>query len=129
GYPKLTPWERLDRLPALAANCCKPLNIALQGTSPSSARLVLTTIAGKPRYVLHDGEQRLHVLTADDGLPWRPMTPERALSEAHAFAPAAILHHVGEIDEDRWTHSPGLDVHRPLHRIRLEGDSPGLLYL
>lgn len=129
GYPKLTPWERLGPLPTLAADCCKPLGGLLNGASPSAAGLVLTSIGGEPSYVLHDDRHRLRVLAAADGMPQQPVTPERALAEARAFAPTATLRYAGEIHEDRWTHSLGLNPHRPLHRVQLEGDSPGLLYV
>ncbi|WP_353170865.1 PepSY domain-containing protein [Paracandidimonas soli] len=130
GYPKLTPWERLGPLPALAAtDCCTPPDAILDDVSPSAAGLVLTSVGGEPSYVLRDARNRLRVLVAADGAPRQPVTPERALAEARVFAPTATLRHAGEIHEDRWTHSRGLDAHRPLHRIQLGGDSPGLLYI
>lgn len=130
GYPKLTPWERLGPLPALTEEDCRaPLDAIPGGASPSAAGLVLTSIGGEPSYVLRDGRNRLRVLAAADGTPRQSVTPERALSEARVFAPTARLRHAGEILEDRWTHSRALDAHRPLHRIRLEGESPGLLYV
>lgn len=129
GYPKLTPWERLGPLPALAADCCEPLGTLLGGTPPSDAALVLTSIAGRLRYVVHDGKHRPRVLRAADHMPGPPVGREGALAEAGVFAPAAALRYLGEIHEDRWTHSRGLDAHRPLHRVRLEGDAPGLVYI
>lgn len=129
GYPKLTPWERLGPLPALAADCCEPLGSLLDGAPPSEVGLVLTSIGGRPSYVLHERNRPLRVLAAADGMPVRPVAPESALAEARVFAPTAALRYVDEIHEDRWTHSRGLDAHRPLHRIRLDGDSPGLLYI
>src|SRR5690606_27536486 len=97
--------------------------------SPSAAGLVWPPIGGEPSSVLRDASNRLRLLAAADGAPRQPVTPERALAEARVFAPTATLRHAGEIHEDRWTHSRGLDAHRPLHRIQLGGDSPGLLYI
>ncbi|NYT23542.1 PepSY domain-containing protein [Alcaligenaceae bacterium] len=130
GYPKLTLWERLAPLPALqSAQCCEPLGGFPDGAPPSAAGLVLTSIGGEPRYVLHGDRHRPRVLDAAGGEPLEPVTPEHALADARVFAPATPLRHAGEIHEDRWTHSRGLDAHRPLHRIQIEGKTPGLLYV
>lgn len=130
GYPKLTLWERLAPLPTLqAVECCEPLGTLLSGTAPSAAGLVLTSVGGEPSYVLHDEQRRLRVLAAASGEQRERVTPERAVAEARIFAPTATLHHQGNVHEDRWTHSRSLDAHRPLHRIQVEGDTPGLLYI
>jgi len=130
GYPKLTLWERLAPLPALPTEgCCAPLGSLLDGPAPSSAGLMLTSIGGNPSYVLHDPQNHPRVLAAVDGKQQEPVSPARALAEAQVFAPAAPLRHVDEIHEDRWTHSRSLDAHRPLHRIQVEGETPGLLYI
>lgn len=128
GYPKLTPGERLSPLPALQADCCSRTGSVLGGSTPSAVGLVLTSIGGESRYLLHDG-RRLRVLDAADGKPLKTVTVEHALAEARVFAPDAPLRHLGEIDEDRWTHSGGLNPHRPLHRIKVGGAAPGLLYV
>jgi len=156
GYPKLTPWERLGALPALpASGCCAPLGGVLpdavppdsvpgkgvpsdavpgdgvpgKGASPSAAGLVLTSIGGEPGYVLHDAGHRLRALSARDGRPQGPVTPGRALAGARAFMPDAPLRYAGTVREDRWTHSGGLDAHRPLHRVQVDGAQPGTLYV
>lgn len=122
------------------------------GISPADARLVLTSIGGQPRYVWEDAEERLQVRVATNGVNGHPsphrettasdasttattstntltISPKEALAEAHAFAPAASLRYAGTVDEDRWTHSRGLNPHRPLHVVELEGDEPGRLYI
>lgn len=130
GYPKLTPWERLGPLSALsAADCCQPPAGLLHGESPSAAGLVLTSIGGEPSYLLHDDSHRLRVLDAGTGQPRAPVTPQSALAEARVFAQGAPVRHAGDVHEDRWTHSRGLDPHRPLHRVEVEGDTPGRLYI
>jgi len=120
GLPKLTPWERLGRLPALSADCCTEAAV-LPG-------LTLTSIGGQPSWLRLEG-QRLLVFSATDNKPVAVITPERALAEAQQFAPKAKRHYSGLIEEDRWTHSRALDAHRPLHLIELKGEHPGSLYI
>ena len=129
GYPKLTPWERLGALPALeAAGCCAPLDAVLAGP-PSATGAVLTSIGGEPRYVLRGAHGDWRVLSARDGTPQGPATPGQALAAARAYAPDAPLRLEDRIHEDRWTHSRGLDAHRPLYRVIVGGAAPGTLYV
>ena len=130
GYPKLTPWERLAPLPVLSATeCCRSPDALPKGTSPADAELVLTSIGGRPSYVMRDGKDGLRVQPATDEDVRQPASPESALAAAHAFAPGAPAHYAGTVDEDRWTHSRALNPHRPLHRVELEGETPGTLYI
>lgn len=128
GYPKLTPWERLGALPALpAVNCCAPPDGVVDEWHAAQVGLVLTTIAGRPQFVLQDGGRPSAV--PPGGAREGPITLAQALAEAQAFAPGAPLHHAGMVYEDRWTHARSLDLHRPLHRIAVGGNRPGDLYV
>lgn len=130
GYPKLTPWERLGPLPALPAqHCCVPVD-ALPGAAALAADgLTLTSIGGTPAYVVHDTASGLRVLTAADGALRGKADLAQAMAEARIFAPDAPLRYLGSIEEDRWTHSRGLDAHRPLLQWQMDGPSPGTLYV
>lgn len=132
GYPKLTPWERLGALPALAstlspAGCCLPL---AQVAIPTGAReIVLTTVAGRPVYRIRDGGGRPRLFDAASGKPLGPANPAMALASARTFVPGTASHYLGLVQEDRWTHSRALDMHRPLHQVQLDDAAQTLLYL
>ncbi len=132
GYPKLTPWERLAALPALASeNCCIPVDAAL-ALSPSPAavhEIVLTSIRNHPYYRLREKKGNYVVVDASTGKLAAPVGMQAALAGARAFIPDTTAHYVGEIHEDRWTHARSLDVHRPLHKIQMDDTAHTLLYL
>jgi hypothetical protein len=54
---------------------------------------------------------------------------EAALRAARLFLPGAAAHDEGAVWEDRWTHSGGLNPHRPLHRVQMDDDAHTLLYV
>src|SRR3989338_3654214 len=66
------------------------------------------------------------VIDALTGERLQRVDAEHALASARAFSqkPGARIAHLGTIDEDAFTHSRALDVHRPPHRLHL-GDSAG----
>ena len=122
GYPKLTPAERLARLPVLTPDAYQVPDMA-----PGRDR-VLTSVRGQPSYVIaaKDGPRAYDALT---GAPFGAVTADMAMAAAHAFWPDAIPRHEALIQEDRWTHSRGLDRHRPLHKVRMDGYQAGTLYV
>ncbi|WP_291377253.1 MULTISPECIES: PepSY-associated TM helix domain-containing protein [Achromobacter] len=124
GYPKLTPEERFASLPVLAADAYLPLDAA----QPGDALAVLTSVRGEPTYIIPtpDGPR---AWSARTGRPDDVVTADMAVAAARAFWPSGTARHAGLIDEDRWTHSRGLDRHRPLHKVRMEGDAAGTLYV
>lgn len=85
GYPKLTPWERLGALPALASAlspaCCRlPLAQVAQVAMPADAReIALTTVAGAPVYRVRDGGARLRLFDAANG----QLLPPASAATAH----------------------------------------------
>ncbi|MGK5025964.1 PepSY domain-containing protein [Janthinobacterium sp. RB2R34] len=128
GYPKLTPWERLGALPQLQlAGCCQPL--AQVDVPPDAREIVLTTVAGAPVWKVRDVGGRLRLFDAvhDQRLP--SASRDTALASARAFLPGAASQYLDLVQEDRWTHSRSLDVHRPLHQVQMDDGAQTLLYL
>src|SRR3546814_4397727 len=70
-----------------------------------------------------------HVLDARTGQLASRVDEQAALDEAQAFMPSAHVHYSGLVHEDRWTHSRGLDVHRPLHVVQVDGEHPATVYV
>ncbi|NYT87012.1 PepSY-associated TM helix domain-containing protein [Pollutimonas harenae] len=132
GYPKLTPWERLGALPALGSTeCCLPADVALarSGVRTPLQSIKLTSVRGQPHYLIREPGGAYRALDARTGQPAAVVNEAAALDAALSFMPSAQVRYDGRVYEDRWTHSRGLDVHRPLHVVRLEGDDPGMLYV
>ncbi|SEO04498.1 PepSY-associated TM region [Duganella sp. CF517] len=132
GYPKLTPWERLAALPTLPqAGCCiEPGQALAQSTAPAGVqRLTLTSIAGRPRYLLLEEDGRYTPVDAvSAALPGRA-DARAAIAAARGFKPGADARYQGLIDEDRWTHSRGLNPHRPLHIVDLDDAASTRVYV
>jgi hypothetical protein len=114
GYPKLTPWERLERLPALAAPCC---------VAPGAGAWTLTSIGQRPVYL--QGAKAVDALTGAT----MAAGDAAALASARAFLPGAGARYDGVIMEDRWTHSGALNAHRPLHVIEMGDSAATRLYI
>ena len=132
GYPKLLPAERLGALPALTAqSCCVPVQQALRHSrSPQEVQqITLTSIAGRPRYRLKEGNGALVVVDATTGALAPRVDDAAALRSAQAFVPgfAAVLG--GRTLDDRWTHSGLLDAHRPLIKVQMQDPAATLLYV
>jgi len=146
GYPKLTPWERLAALPELSSQCCKTLPLEVFGKGTGSGELVLTSISGLPRFVLHS-RGRFQVIEAQTAKPltslighqaaraaaeqFVAMTQKASFPESgtpDTVSPASSRYE-GLVHEDRWTHSRGLDPHRPLHKVTVSGADPLTLYV
>ena len=131
GYPKLTPWERLGGLPALpAAGCCIAVEDALgRSRAPDEVKgIVLTSIGGRPHYVLSEGDGGRLAVDAASG---RRLVagPAQALAAGRAFLHGAPATYAGLVDEDRWTHARALDPHRPLHVVEMDDEAATRLYV
>lgn len=132
GYPKLTPPERLAALPPLAEEACRAPLDGLEGRPLDDPRAtaVLTSAGGGPVYLLREGRGPIRVFSALTGSAVQgPAGAREAVASAQAFAGAPALGYLGTIQEDRWTHGRGLDVHRPLHRVLVDGPEPSTLYV
>lgn len=146
GYPKLTQAERLAHLPPLrgAALGTTPLlepaeALTRAGMAGSLQDLRLAAASGgRPVYLVvpaaptEDAAPRPRrppapaVIDATTGERLQRVDTTHAIASARAFAQEAnpSIEYQGTIDEDAFTHSRALDVHRPLHRLHL-GDSAG----
>lgn len=132
GYPKLTPWERLQALPALQAqDCCVSLDQVLAHSKAPAAvqEIVLTSIRAHPYYRLREGKGNYLVVDAQSGKLAPHMDTPAALAGARAFIPDADTRYLGTMHEDRWTHARSLDAHRPLHLVQMNDAAHSLLYL
>jgi len=148
GYPKLTAAERLEHLPALrtapvalepaqalaAAGLQGPLQDLRLAVASAGRAVYLATPAheapaGRPK------NARAHrpatvVVDANTGAQLSGVDATHALASAAAYAgPGVSVVHEGPVDEDAFTHSRALDVHRPLHRVRLDDAQGTLLYI
>lgn len=149
GYPKLTAAERLQHLPPLdakavaltprqaldAAGIAGPLQ-DLRLAVASGGRAVYLAVPARDPNASPAGRRRVApgsgtvVIDASTGAVLRQVDRAHALASAAAFAgPAVAADHEGSIDEDAFTHSRGLDAHRPLHRVQLADADHTLLYV
>lgn len=140
GYPKLTPLERLARLPDLALGnaCCISPQQALQAAKTLLAEephtntptqrvrdrgmppdLRLAMLGDTPYWLVSDGPHRPVSVNAITGKAIQRFDEELALAVASAFAPQNHPRLMETIRQDIFTVSRGLDVHRPLFRIAL----------
>lgn len=121
GYPKLTPQERLALLPGLSMRACC-------ASVPQGDAVALTSIQREPTYVVQT-RGRIQVISALSGLPREAIDADGALQTVHHAQPDDHAYHNGLIHEDRWTHSRGLDPHRPLHRVQVTGTPAATYYV
>ncbi|MEF9999707.1 PepSY domain-containing protein [Comamonas sp.] len=137
GYPKLTPAERLAHLPALdaAAPLLSPaqaLERAGVGGALKDLRLAASS-GGRPVYFATPAGARggdVVVIDALHGEHLPPVDASWALASAAAYAGSSQgLAYLGSVDEDAFTHSRGLDAHRPLHRVQLADADHSWLYV
>lgn len=148
GYPKLTEAERLQHLPPLAADSAwlaprqaldaagiagplKELRFAV-ASGGHAVYLAVPQAKGQapaPRREAPRGSGAI-VIDARTGERLAVVDERRALGSAAAYAgPGVGLRYLGTVDEDAFTHSRGLDAHRPLHRVQLADADATLLYL
>ncbi|MFY3385471.1 PepSY domain-containing protein [Paracidovorax sp. MALMAid1276] len=146
GYPKLTQAERLAHLPPLRTALLGPERVlepaeALQRAGlagllqdlrlavASGGRAVYLVVPAAPKDNAAPRPRRAPapaVIDALTGERLQQVDAAHAIASARAFAqqPDAAIDYQGTIDEDAFTHSRALDVHRPLHRLHL-GDGAG----
>ena len=151
GYPKLTPAERLAHLPPLRAAAQGPRPLlepqeALQraGLAGPLRDLRLAVASGGRAVYLAvpaadppDAAQRARraqaavVVDALTGERLRQVDAAHAVASARTFSrdSGARIAYQGTLDEDAFTHSRALDVHRPLHRVHLGDSADTVLYM
>lgn len=122
--PELAPAERLARL--------APIDFAAVRVAPGEAaaeatRFTLTTFEGRPVYrVTAAGVQK--TIFADTGEVLAPVTADRAVAIARAFAGGATVHYDARLDDaDQWTF--GVRGQMPLHRIAVDDAEGTRLYV
>lgn len=130
GYPKLTPWDRLRALPILVAEPSyrTPAQIAGAGRLPP-VRMMFNAADGRARYVLQYADGSVDAFDAVSGERHASFVAGDALRSAGLFLQNADATYIGEVQEDRWTHSRSLDPHRPLHMIQMHDADATLLYV
>lgn len=147
GYPKLTSSERLVHLPALDATGLLGPHEALTAAGiegPLKTLRLAAAQAGQPVYlaVPEQGAARpagrrgpppgagTVVIDARTGQVLKTVDEQRALAGAQAFFGSGVpLAYEGTIDEDAFSHSRGLDAHRPLHIVQAADPEHTRLYV
>lgn len=132
GYPKLTPAEQLQGLPALdGQGCCVPLAQALQASGLEGAsQWRLSSVAGQPCYIFSDARgKRLVAVDARSGQRISDVSADQALAAARHFAQDAPAELLARVEEDAWTHSKAMDPHRPLYRVAVADEAQRWLYV
>ena len=151
GYPKLTQAERLTHLPPLRTATLGPERLleptdALQRAGlagplqdlrlavASGGRAVYLAMAATP-----SGDAAPHphrtptavVIDAITGDRLQRVDAARAVASARAFAqaPEPLITYQGAVNEDAFTHSRALDMHRPLHRLHLGDSASTVVYV
>lgn len=132
GYPKLSTSERLERLPALdPASCCINLGAAIRASGidldPKGVRL--TSIASVPHYILTFDKQQVVAVNALSGKRISGVSATDAVAAASAFSKQGETRYLDRVQEDAWTHSKALDIHRPLHRVEVLDEDSTMLYV
>ena len=132
GYPKLTASERLKHLPGLdAAKCCIGLDEAIlaSGMDDSPKGVRLTSVSSVPRYVMTFDKHRVVAVDARNGKRINAVSASDAVEAASAFSKGGEVTYLDLVQEDAWTHSKALDLHRPLHRVQIQDGDATLLYV
>lgn len=144
GYPKLTPHERLTHLAPLdaaqiaitpeqalaAAGKTRADAPGLQLSASQGGAPVYVVPASMPGSAPGSSPAAPKVVDAATGLllPKADATTAQATALAW-FGDAYAAHYDGLVDEDVYTHSGALDVHRPLHRIDMSDPARTRLYV
>ncbi|RYF75539.1 MAG: PepSY domain-containing protein [Comamonadaceae bacterium] len=150
GYPKLTQAERLQHLPPLGngTGLLGPRQAldAAQVDGPLRELRLTAGRAGQPVYLVQPDAPAAAapgrratpgsgtvVIDARSGQRLQGVDAGVALASATAYAQGptqqAAARHLDTVQEDAFTHSRGLDAHRPLHRVQLDDEAHTLLYV
>jgi hypothetical protein len=129
-FPSLTAAERLAGLPVIDWSAVRigPVEAARVADPSAPARsLVLEMSADTPvwRVSSRGGEV---TVSARDGAPVGDVDADRAARIAATFGGADVAE-VEALTRDQWTVAGSFDAHRPLHRVRLEGERKRDLYV
>jgi uncharacterized iron-regulated membrane protein len=135
GYPKLTEAERLRHLPPLDATAAMlaPAD-ALRAAGidgPLKDLRLHAGSAGRASYLATpEGRRQPVAIDAASGQVLGSTGEAQALASARAYAGDGTgLRYLGTVQEDAFSHSRALDMHRPLHRVQLDDAEGTLLYI
>ena len=138
GFPELTRDEYYDGLEPLAAD---RINVAPEGplgladADGDIERLLLTSSAGRPVYLLKLEGASWRGMYADTGASVAQLTAEAAVAAAVDFHRAGHSNetvtgkHLKRLHMDQWSVSDGLHPYRPLHRVSIEDGMGTELYV
>ncbi len=138
-FPSLSQAERLAALPPLQlpADCCLAAPDAaqragLRPTGSSEARLGMLGDAPVWRMLAAAGEgaaaMRWHTVDARTGALVSPLGDAQAAAVAEAFSGRRATG-TEWVERDQWTVPQGLDVHRPLVKVQMDGKDGLELYV
>lgn len=131
--PILFPEERLGLLAPIvpAAVVLSPAQAAERaGLREPPRRIRLASLEDRPIYYLLPRGRRWLGVFADDGSLLGTVTPEIAVRIAKRVTAAQRPQYVNTVTEiDQWTLTNSLNLHRPLHRIRLDDQSGSEVYV
>ena len=137
-FPSLTQAERLAALPPLQlpADCCLAAPDAaqragLRPTGGGEARLGMLGDAPVWRMLAASeagAAPRWHTVDARTGAVVPPFSDAQAATVAEAFSGRRAMG-TEWVERDQWTVPQGLDVHRPLVKVLLDGDDGLELYV
>lgn len=136
AFPALSEEERLAGLPAIDPRQVRVPVGRLLDTANGAAihSLRLTTVLGRPAYLLRTGDGAQHGLFADDGAPFAGFDSDDALLAARnhhrtASGENAAAESLGLVEMDQWSVSSSLRLHRPLHHVALNDSAGTRLYI
>ena len=137
GFPSLTRAERLAALPELEQDKLRfgPADL-LQRLDPSQIieELRLTSVLGRPAWLLRTGDGTRYGLFADTGAMIGEIDAEDAVHASRVYARSTGLPptrpvHQALLHMDQWSVSSSLHPHRPLHSVALNDPAGTELYV
>lgn len=138
GYPSLTEDERLASLPLLDAQAVRvaPRTLLQQISGAAGiADLRLSSVMGRPAYLLRTPEGSAYGLFADTGEAFEQVGVQDAVNAAQVYADnsdtitAGDIAYLAQLDMDQWSISSAFDRHRPLHLVALNDAQDTRLYV
>ncbi len=134
-YPALTLDEHLENLPGLNPgniNVSAAEAAEIAGIDNMVSSVTLSSVAGRPAYLMRDSFGFLRTVYADDGSPLGEIDETLVMAtvsnSGFAGADSAPVYDA-QIYDDQWSVSAVLHEHRPLHRVRVNDAADTVLYV
>ena len=128
-FPSLTAEERLQRSQAINLDLVTLNPAAAASLVPSSSRMRLIGVVGRPVYVLDTSGDRVSAIAADTGLPLTRVSESDAAAIAGAFTGSKPSEVQGSIEFDQWVVAEEYDPYRPFLRVRLQDPAGSVVYV